>query len=395
VVVAATDPAPVPSRESDLAATQKNVPKSYPSILLAALALPGLVPAQAHAEEPPEESLVAFKYLHYQDEQEGLKRIKVDAPSLRLFTPLGTHWSIDASTVMDSVSGASPRYYSSISSASEMSDKRTAEDATVTYYRPRSSYSVGYAHSAEDDYVSDSASLSAQFSSDDHNTTLNVGLGGSSDVINPSNEIVEGEHKKTWQAILGVTQALTPKDIAQVQIGYSSGHGYFSDPYKYNDNRPRKHNEHTAVARWNHHFESVGGSLRGYYRYYDDSWTVHAHTVELDWAQPLNDEVMLTPTLRYYTQNAASFYIDPQFINGVPQPPPIPEGVYSSVDQRLAAFGEISAALRLDWAFRPKWSTNLRAEYSRQRSDWRPGGGSPGIAAFNEMWFEFGIERRF
>ena len=49
----------------------------------------------------------------------------------------------------------------------------------------------------------------------------------------------------------------------------------------------------------------------------------------------------LTPSLRYYTQSAASFYVDPPFGHGF-----IPVHPYSA-DTRLTAFGALSAGLDL------------------------------------------------
>ncbi|MFM7784819.1 MAG: hypothetical protein ACKPE6_09285, partial [Gammaproteobacteria bacterium] len=47
------------------------------SLLLAALALPGIQPALA--ENPPERTTIAWKYLDYQDMQPGWDRVGVKA----------------------------------------------------------------------------------------------------------------------------------------------------------------------------------------------------------------------------------------------------------------------------------------------------------------------------
>lgn len=367
------------------------------TVLLAALALPGLMPAPAQAEEPPAQSLAAFKYLYYQDGQPGFDRIEVQAPSLRVLVPFATHFSMDAGAVVDSVSGASPRYYSTVSGASRMEDTRYAEDVRLTWYRPRSAFGVAYTHSDENDYVSNAVALDARFSSADQNRTFNIGIGGSHDRIDPVNNIVDGETRDTRQVIAGVTQALSSLDLVQLQIGRSSGDGYYSDPYKLFDNRPRERDQTTVLLRWNHHFEGPGATLRSGYRYYDDSYEVRAHSFQFEWVQPLKSGVSISPALRYHTQTAAWFYVDPAVDdNGESQPPLIPDGRLSSLDQRLAAWGGVSGALKLAWAFAPNWSTDFRVEYYEQRSEWRPDGdGSPGIGPFEATWFEFGMARGF
>ena len=363
------------------------------SVLLAALALPGLIPNQAVADNAPEQAIVAFKDLYYGDAQPGLKRITVNAPSIYALAPLGESWSVEAATVVDSLSGASPRYYSTVSGASQMHDNRVAADARATYYRERSAYSVSISHSQEHDYVSNAASLDAHFSTADNNTTFNVGVGAASDTINPVTHQVENEHKKTYQGIAGITQALTPIDLVQLQLGYSDGSGYFSDPYKLFDNRPRKRGEGTALLRWNHHFDAPSATLRLSYRYYSDSFAVHAHTLGLEWVQPVSSAVTLVPALRYYMQSSASFYYDPPPTGHFPA---IPDGAYSSLDQRLAAFGALEFSTKLEWRVDAHWSTDLKAEYYEQRPTWRvAGGGSPGLDPFRYVAIQFGLSRRF
>jgi len=48
--------------------------------------------------------------------------------------------------------------------------------------------------------------------------------------------------------------------------------------------------------------------LRTYYRYYTDDWDLNAHTVNVDLPIRLNQRFSLTPSYRYYTQNAVKYY---------------------------------------------------------------------------------------
>lgn len=365
-------------------------------VLLAALALPGLAPGVAQAENAPEHGSLGLKYLHYQDWQPGLKRVGVDAISTGLLLPLGTQWALEATAVNDAVSGASPRYYTVISGASKMNDNRTAVDAKLTHYRERSAYGLSLSHSAEHDYVSNAMGLDARFSSDDNNTTYNVGGGASRDVINSVNNVAQNEHKRTQELLFGVTRALTRTDLLQVNLGYTWGSGYYSDPYKLQDNRPDQRRQSVLLARWNHHFEGLGATLRSSYRFYRDDWGVRAHTLEADWAQPLSDTLMLTPALRYYTQSAANFYYDPGGSLGPDMPPLLPAGTLQTADQRLAAFGGITLGMKLDWRFATDWSADIKGEYLEQRTDWRIGGkGSPGLDPFKATSMQLGVLRRF
>ena len=159
------------------------------AIVLAALALPGVWLAPAHAQAP-EKGVIAIKHLHYQDSQPGLKRITVNAPSVYVLAPIGSAWAVEGSLVVDSVSGATPRWQSAVSSASVQKEQRTAGDVKITRYFDRSSYAVGVSHSTENDYTSTALSLNGSWSTADNNTTWNIGVASSDDVIKPTSGAV-------------------------------------------------------------------------------------------------------------------------------------------------------------------------------------------------------------
>lgn len=363
-------------------------------ILLAALALPGLLPTPAQAENAPEHAQLAFKQLYYHDYQPGLQRITVLAPSIYANVPISPAWGVEASSVVDSVSGASPRYYTDKTGASHMDDLRTAGDVKFTHYRERSAYSLGLSYSSEHDYVSRSVSLDGRWSSADNNTTVNAGAAYSSDSIDPTNDIVQNESRRTWQGIVGLTQAISTQDLVQLQAGYSSGSGYFNDPYKLFDNRPDSRRQSTGVLRWNHYFKPLHATLRSSYRYYRDSFGIRAHTLQEEWVQSLGPSVSWTTGLRYDTQSAANFYVDPP-ANGAPFPT-LPDGAYSSLDQRLAAFGGLTFSQKLAWDVGRHWRFDVKGEFSEQRSSLRLiGTGSPGLDAFNYYALQVGIAYTF
>lgn len=368
------------------------------AIIAAALTLPGVM---AHAESAPEHGEVAIKYLSYQDSQPGLDRIKVKAPSVYVLAPLSSKWAIEGSAVSDSVSGATPRYHSAISGATrKMEDKRRAGDVKVTRYFERSSWSVGLSRSKENDYDSRAVSLGATFSSEDNNRTWNVGVGYASDKIGKTGDPTLDERKRTTELMVGVTQALTPNDLVQVNLSFNIGRGYYSDPYKDPDIRPKRRDQRILLTRWNHYFNGPGATLRSSYRYYNDTFGIKAHTLGAEWVQPVSARVTLTPSLRYYTQSAASFYYDPVYDPdvGAPYPPGYftnpPK--YISPDQRLSAFGAYTVGLKLGVQLDADWSADIKFEQYEQRSNWRLGGsGSTGIDPFKARFVQFGLNKRF
>lgn len=365
------------------------------AVIAAALALPGI----ALAENAPEQTTLGLRYLYYKDYQPGLDRITVSSPSLYLLTPLGSSWAVEGSLVSDHVSGASPRWHSSISSASKMEDERAAGDLRITRYFRRAAVGFGLAYSKEDDYESRAASIDLRLASDDNNTTFAIGTGFSDDKIT-SNEEGSGvppdvtEKKRVNDFMVGVTQVLTANDIVQANLTHARGRGFFSDPYKYNDIRPRERNQTALLLRWNHHFSGVGGTLRSSWRSYRDSFEVKAGTLGLEWAQPIA-RLMVTPSLRYHTQSAAKFYVDP--VPGDIFPPTASlDPPYYSADHRLSAFGAVTAGLKVAVPIGRSWLIDAKVDYYEQRGDWRLGGkGSPGLDPFKAQFYQVGLYYRF
>ena len=65
------------------------------------------------------------------------------------------------------------------------------------------------------------------------------------------------------------------------------------------------------------------------------------------------------------------------------------------MDTRLSAFGAWTVGLIVAKSLGDGWSANREADFYRQRSDWNPGGGSPGLLPFSARWFIAGLTKTF
>jgi hypothetical protein len=362
------------------------------ALLAGAIALPGVHLAQA--EVVPERGKISLEYLDYLDSQPGQDRIRVKAPSLNVMVPIAGEWTVDGTYTSDSISGASPAFYTT--SLVDMKDLRRAAGLTLTRYLPRGTISVGTAYSHESDYLSRGYSVQGTLSTEDKNTTLNAGVGITNDDINPSNNIVNNETKHVNDYVLGVTQVLTPQDIVQMNLGYSAGKGYFTDPYKTFDQRPRARDHATVMAQWNHYFTQTGGVSHLLYRYYNDNWGVNAHNVEAEYIQPLAYGWTLQPLARYYTQTAADFYVEVDPVLGQSGTYPSPDAKYNTRDQRLSAFGAVTLGLRIAKQLGPDWTLDFKFQEYEQKGSWAiNSGGSYGLDAFRFRSYQFGFSRQF
>ena len=367
-------------------------------MLCAALALPGLAPAAA-VDGAAGQGLVAVRMLSYRDWQPGLKRVRADSPSMQVQLPLAGRWALDATATRDSVSGASPRWHSSISGASRMRDNRSAFDARLDHVGDRETWSLGVATSDEHDYESRALSAEWRHSSEDNNRTWSVSAGHARDRIGSSDNATLDERRRSSSLGLGLTQVMSTVDVAQLTVGHTDGRGFFSDPYKSLDARPDRRRQTTVQLRWNHHVQALNATLRGSWRFYRDSFGVRAHTVAVEWVAPLGERFAVTPLLRAHTQGAATFYFDPVYgPAGEPYPPGYFDNPprYLSADHRLSAFGALTVGLKLSAGIDRHWSVDLRVERYEQRGSWRVGGsGSPGLAPLKARMAQAGVVYRF
>jgi len=362
------------------------------ALLAAALALPGMVPADACAQSAPDQGWVELKYLDYRDWQPGANRMSVRSPSLYAVKPLSDTLVIEGSLVYDSISGASPLYYNTLSGASGLgiTDYRTAGDVKVTKYFGDAAIGVGGAVSSERDFLSRAGSVELRLFSEDRNRTWAFSFAGTNDRINPVNGVVVNAPRNTLDFLIGVTQALSSNSIVQSNITVSRGHGYYSDPYKPLDTRPDRRTVFAWLTRYNRYFGAADATLRLSYRYLHDSFGSNSNALEATWYQPLPDEWSVAPSLRYYTQSAADFYFDPPFPQGYVA------GQDYTADTRLSALGAFTPSIAVARSFAGGWRAGLKVAFYQQRASWRLGGnGSPGLEHFSARWIEAGISRSF
>jgi hypothetical protein len=382
---------PVPARS---APANTSAADRSAALIAAALALPGMLPGTSLAQSAPDEGVIALRYYDYRDWQAGTDRISVRSPSLYALVPLSDTLTVEGSLVYDSVSGASPLYHDAVSGASGrgIGDYRTAADAKLTRYFGASAIAVGAAYSHEQDYLSRAASVEWRTWSADRNRTFAIGIGAAKDRINAVEGVngpVLDQPRETYDYLLGITQVLDARSLVESSVTWSDGRGFYADPYKLHDTRPGRRRILAWLTHYNRYFPGPDATLGLAYRYIHDSFGDRSHMLEASWVQTLPEGFTLTPTLRYLTQSAASFYRDPPFPDGF-----VPGELYTA-DARLSAFGAVTLGLRLAKELPHGITADLAVNVYRQRGDWRIGRGSPALAAFSARWIELGLSKRF
>lgn len=368
-------------------------------LALAAAVVMASASSSVQAVTRPEQAQVSIKAMDYQDRQDQAKRIDVQALSTHWVLPVGSSWAVEAGTVVDAISGASPAYYTAPRSFATLRDTRRAQDVKVSHYGQNQRIMVGHSGSKELDYVSRSQVVMYTRSSTDNNTTFDVGTARSNDTINPVTQLVVNEKKTVQEWLVGWTQVLTPQDLIQVQWVQSRGEGYFNDPYKFLDSRPNHRKIDAISFRWNHHRPETNTTFRWHARASDDSFGIRSNTFGLELAQVVSPQWTWTPSARFYSQSSASFFSPPN-----PQRPDFPSIPNNfvlgqsliSFDQRLAALGALTLGLKLERKLTDNTFVDIKYERYRQRNGWSLHGPEvQGLDDFKAQFIQLGLTHKF
>ncbi len=144
----------------------------------------------------------------------------------------------------DSVSGATPRYHSLDLERDDAHERQALSPATSRSRATSSARAMPSACRArsENDYDSTALSLEASFSSEDNNRTWNIGVGLSSrqDRVRPTTPRCMRRGSTTEFAGRRHPGADRDRSGPGQRRPTTRGHGYYSDPYKEPDIRPRQ-----------------------------------------------------------------------------------------------------------------------------------------------------------
>jgi Protein of unknown function (DUF3570) len=333
--------------------------------------------AESQAQTIPTESELSLQYFYYNDWQgDNNQRMRINSPHALFTTPLADDLAIQAGWVVDTMSGASPLYYDTLSGASGLgiNDERWAGDFRVTKAFEDFEVAIIGEYSSEDDFLARGGGVQFSAWNEAKTTTLSLGVSGSYDQISSTNNPSLREKRNTASYLVGLTQVVNSKTLIQSNLTFSNADGYLTDPYKLFDNRPLSRDALAWLTRLNRYIEETGGAVHLDYRFFLDSWGIDSHTVELSYYQPIRQNLQIIPLIRAYTQDNAKFFSSIS--------PPQNNNSFYSADQRVSAFGSISTGLTLEYQ-KSRYSLKAFYEIFAQDPSWRVGGsGSPSFARF-------------
>jgi hypothetical protein len=252
--------------------------------------------------------------------------------------------------------------------------------------------SLGGDLSYEHDFASAAVNAAIARDFNNRNTTLSLGANFEDDRINPIGGAPVGgsdytlllkggnEAKTVAGGLLGVTQVLSRRWLAQLNFTYDRSNGYLTDPYKIlsmldtsgnttgyrfeirPDVRTRKSvflENKVAVG----HDDVLDLSLR----YMTDDWGIKSRTAELRYRWELGGNMYVEPHVRYYSQSAADFYN--LYLNSTDA---VPE--FMSADARLGKFNAATLGVKFGMELDGGGEFSLRLEGYEQSPQDVPAG---------------------
>ncbi len=238
--------------------------------------------------------------------------VEVNGPALLVRKEFKDQFSVNAGYYQDSISGASPDV---IASASAYSETRDEFSLGVDALLGNSLVSLGYINSEEDDYEGNNFSFGISQSFFAQMTTMSLGYTVGQDTVKRvDNDFAEDIDR--YQFSVGLTQVLTSTMLMNLTAEGITEEGYLSNPYRSKrvfgtfagpEIYPRTRTSTAFAVRlkkllWGDDAASFS------YRYFDDSWDIVSHTLELGFTRTLNNRSVADVVYRYYDQSGASFF---------------------------------------------------------------------------------------
>src|SRR6202521_2994686 len=272
------------------------------------------------------------------------------------------NFAVEANYFVDKVSGASVDV---LSQASVIKDERKQKRGTLEYLHDKTTYTASYMSSVERDYISETASFSLSLTMFGDLTTVTLGFARTNNTVGENNgtadkpDVAWVGHALSRAYSGGVSQIITKNFIAGVNLQVITDAGYLANPYReirYLDPTkaigytlssqvyPDTHTS-TAVQVQAKYYLPYRAAVTGLYRYYSDTWGVVGNTYELDYTHPISNKWIFEGRVRYYKQNAATFYSDLFPFAGSQN--------FTARDQNLAALDNTTSGAKVPSAFLP------------------------------------------
>ena len=311
--------------------------------------------------------------------------ITVQGPEVLIRKKVGDSLSLSAGYYEDMISSASIDVKLS---GSPYRETRRQENVGVDYLHGKTTYSAGYIHSREPDYIADTTYYAVSQDMFGDLTTLTLGFRRGwdriykdrrdpltrqilTDTIIYNGRPATADHRGYS---LSLSQILTRNLIANFNYELLTDQGYLANPYRQirylspgqgegftlaDQVYPNTRTSNAASIRLKY-FLPWRAAISGQYRYFHDTWAIVANTVQLDYTQPWH-QWTFDGSLRFYRQTHANFYSDL-----------FPRADYQNFmarDRELAAFHSYTVGAGAAYQFEVPWAPWINKSTFNVRAD--------------------------
>lgn len=305
-------------------------------------------------------------------------------------------------------------------------ETRKEVDLRYSHDWNQSSGNLGAGISSEPDYESMFVNSGFKHDFNQKLTSLSAGMGYTASEVNAVKmQSAQGyidygpyaksgtsihQNRQDWTGNIGLSQILDKFSFISTDFNITHSSGFLSNPYKaatfiFKDpnqdhglypqevyraeltsileKRPYERNQFSWNIKYARYFDALNGAVHFGYGLSDDTWGILAHTFNLSWNQSLPNAWVLTPSVRYYSQDAADFYQPIFYVDSLKPKNPKGQGVdinklpYAnfSSDHRLSGFGSLSGGISLSKQFAKGVTFKAGFEYYTHQGSMKLGGG--------------------
>jgi len=282
-----------------------------------------------------------------------------------------------------------------------LEDFRNSIAALYTYRTEeyRNELNLGMSYSKEDDFKNTGVSAEYLINTDkSRNRSVTV---GASYMINDVYDYLDDKWNdfSLTNVQLGISQVFNRTTVAKVSIYGMKENGELSNPYfnvirkinvisepdepnyfKYYLARDLRPDERQAGGISAQISNSVNkdNAFQSSYRYYQDTWGITSHTLDIKSYHHLTNQWRINPGLRYYNQSAANFFKAHDAKDSF-----FDEHGYASADHRLGKYDSWTMQLGFEYLQTNQLTWNLYTGYQSQSS------------GLKMSWVNFGAQYKY
>lgn len=253
---------------------------------------------------------------------------QIDGPSVLVRKNLGASVSVSANYYVDMVTSASIDVQAT---ASPYSEERREQGFSAQYMVDRSTMSVGYVQSKENDYDATTYSFGIDQSFFGDLTTLGFGVSFGEDIVGQNTDPTYKRDLQRRKYSINASQIVTKNMLASISVdsatdqclNLTDDESCLNNPYRQIrylaapgvagrqlEKYPHTRASDAAGVRAIYHLP-WRGSVRGEYRMFKDSWGIEAQNYELRYTHVYQDDWIIEGKVRMYDQKTgADFYSD-------------------------------------------------------------------------------------